>query len=132
MFFNITNPQGPTEVYKHISTTAKDGFKPEHGFEVLSHTNNYVVIKKMLNEIKKLPIESQKDFKDVVIASIEGRETSAESIALMTELAIAGGYEATLTDADKKKKIYKARIVKDATKNKKKSFFNKSKVKAVE
>lgn len=137
MFFNITNPQGPTEVYKYIGTAVKDGFKPADGFEVLNRTNNYAVIKKMLNEIKKLPIENQKEFKDVVIASIDGRSTSVDSRFLMTELAIAGGYEDALAIADEKEKVYKAfEIKKDAQDSKqtkrKKGLFSKSKVNTVE
>jgi hypothetical protein len=132
MFFNITNPQGPTEVYKYINTAAKDGFKPANGFEVLNRTNNYAVIKKMLNEIKKLPTDAQKEFKDVVVASIEGRTTSVDSRFLMTELAVAGDYVSDLTSADEKKKVYPRRDMQKSTKNKKKTFFNKNKVKSVE
>lgn len=132
MFFNITNPQGPTEVYKYINTAVKDGFKPADGFEVLNRTNNYAVIKKMLNEIKKLPQEAQKEFKDVVVASIEGRETSTDSRFIMTELAVSGDYVSDLTSADEKKKVYPAKDKSQATKSKKKAFFNKNKGKAVE
>ena len=137
MFFNITNPQGPTEVYKYIGTAVKDGFKPADGFEVLNRTNNYAVIKKMLNEIKKLPIENQKEFKDVVIASIEGRSTSKTSRFLMTELAIAGGYENALVSADEKERVYKAFEIKKDVQNikqtkRKKGFFSRTKANAVE
>lgn len=136
MFFNITNPQGPTEVYKYINTAVKDGFKPADGFEVLNRTNNYAVIKKMLNVIKKLPTEAQKDFREVVVASLEGREPSTDSRFLMTELAVAGGYEDELIAADNKTKVYKRRDEANKQKasnenNKKKGFFSKAKGRTV-
>jgi hypothetical protein len=137
MFFNITNPQGPTEVYKYISTAVKDGFKPADGFEVLNRTNNYAVIKKMLNEIKKLPQEAQKEFKDVVVASIEGRETSTDARFIMTELAISGDYVSDLTSADEKNKVYPAFEIKKDTQDfkqtkRKKGFISRTKANAVE
>lgn len=137
MFFQITNPQGPIEVYKYISDAVENGFKPADGFEVLNRTNNYAVIKKMLNEIKNLSIENQKEFKDVVIASVEGRKTSPASRFLMTELAIAGDYKDALDRADEKEKVYKAIDVKndvqDAKQTKrKKGLFGRTKVNTVE
>jgi homoaconitase/3-isopropylmalate dehydratase large subunit len=90
----------------------------------------------MLNVIKKLPVEAQKDFREVVVASLDGREPSTDSRFIMTELAIAGGYENELIAADGKTKAYKAFEVKDiqVTKQtkKKKGFFGKSKVNTVE
>ena len=81
----------------------KEKITPDTCMEILKSTNYARNIKDMLECIKELPAHEQAQFKDVVLATFDNREQPNDILVLGKKLAVASGFEAELSEAQKLK-----------------------------
>ena len=81
----------------------KEKITPDTCMEILKSTNYARNIKDMLECIKELPAHEQAQFKDVVLSTFDNREQPNDILVLGKKLAVASGFEAELSEAQKLK-----------------------------
>ncbi len=82
----------------------KEHITPDVCMQILKSTNAPLNIQHMLECIKELPPSEQAQFKDVVLATFDQREQPNDITVLGKKLAVANGFEAELSEAQKLKK----------------------------
>ena len=102
-FVRIVEEKNPVEMHNKVYEASKNNaLTPEFCMEVLSHTNVPVIMGKMLEEIEKLPIEEQSQYKDVILSMFDGRQTSNKVRDKALEIADNLGFENELNDVIKR------------------------------
>ena len=98
-FVAIIEEKNPVEMHNQVYEASKNNaLTPEFCMEVLSHTNVPVIMGKMLEEIGKLPIEEQSQYKDVILSMFDFRQTSDKVRDKALEIADNLGFENELND----------------------------------
>ena len=98
-FIKITEEKNPVEMHNKVYEASKNNaLTPEFCMEVLSHTNVSVIKGEMLEEIGKLPIEEQKQYKKAILSMFDGRQTSEKVKNKALELAKNNGFVSELVD----------------------------------
>ena len=97
---------------------------PKFAMEILTKTNYYGHIKKVLKNINdNCSDEEKKKYKDFVLASVDGREVSPQTFEMLREFAKICECEEELYEANKHLKIYDKKCC-DIIKVKSKEEFN--------
>ncbi len=113
MFVKIDNKNmGLLEIDAWIKRTrnANNGvISPEFAMEVLSKTNHFGHIKKVIQTIEKLPVEKQKEYKDFVLAAIDEREQKGEALAGLRRLADVCEVREEFEELNKKLNFYNSK-----------------------
>ena len=113
MFVKIDNKNmGLLEIDAWIKRTrnANDGvISPEFTMEVLSKTNHFGHIKKVIQTIEKLPVEKQKEYKDFVLGAIDEREQKGDALAGLRRLADVCEVREEFEELNKKLKFYNSK-----------------------
>ena len=98
------SPTGMDALFKRQRTI---GITPEFAMEVLESTNHYGNIKQVAKHILSLEtLEERLAYKDFVVASVYGRETTPEGFRMLYTLACEGGYDKEFFEAYNKPKEY--------------------------
>ena len=98
-FIRIVEEKNPIEMHNLVVNASKNNeLTPEVCMEVLSHTNVPVIMGKMLEEIGKLPIEEQGQYKEVILSMFDYRQTSEKVRDKALEVAQNNGFESELND----------------------------------
>ena len=120
MFVEIDNNEmNVFDIEKLINTTrdANGGIiTPDSAMEILSKTNHFGHIKKVLKHIKEKckTAEEIAPYKEFILASIEGREVSPQAMADLVDLAEKGGFVDEFNEANDKNKIYEVKDCENA------------------
>ena len=98
-FIKIIEEKNPIEMHNKVYEASKNNaLTPKFCMEILSHTNVSVIKGEMLEEIGKLPIEEQKQYKKAILSMFDGRQTSEKVKNKALELAKNNGFESELND----------------------------------
>ena len=110
MFVEITkkennSPTGMDALFKKQRDNG--GITPEFAMEVLESTNHYGNIKQIAKHILSLEApEERLAYKEFVVSSVYGRETTPEGFRMLYTLACDGGYDKEFFEAYNKPKEY--------------------------
>ena len=98
-FIKIIEEKNPIEMHNKVYEASKNNaLTPEFCMEVLSHTNVPVIMGKMLEEIGKLPIEEQGEYKEVILSMFDFRQTSEKVKNKALVVAKNNGFVSELVD----------------------------------
>ena len=113
MFVKIDNKgMGLLEIDAWIKKTRNQNngvISPEFAMEVLSKTNHFGHIKKVIQTIEKLPVEKQKEYSEFVLSAIDQREHKGEALAGLRRLADVCEVREEFEALNKKVKFYNAK-----------------------
>ena len=87
---------------------------PEFAMEILTKTNHFAHIKKVLNNIKKACLDENGKlvadkvlaYKDFILSCVDRREASPQAMAVLQELAETGGFKDEFAELNSKPKWY--------------------------
>ena len=79
---------------------------PEFAMEVLSKTNHFANIKMLMKNINKLPDEEKKNYKDFVLACVDCREQTPETMEMLRSMADVCGVRDEFDELNAKPKFY--------------------------
>ena len=106
---NIDKKVSPAWVNKWINDVRDDGFSPQEAMKALELTNFFGNIKKIVSEIGRLETaEERLAYKEFVLSAVERRETSPDSLEMLRNLAIEGGYVNEFDEKNALSKVYGA------------------------
>ena len=93
-FIKITEEKNPIEMHNKVYEASKNNeLTPEVCMEVLSHTNVPVIMGKILEEIGKLPVSEQAQYKEIILSMFDFRQTSEKVKNKALELAKNNSFE---------------------------------------
>ena len=106
---------GVFEIEKWINATRDENggiISPEFAMEILTKTNHFAHIKKVLKNIKDncKTAEEIAPYKEFILASIEGREVSPQAMADLVDLAKKCGCIDEFNECEKEAKKYTYRV----------------------
>ncbi len=116
MFVAIDNKDmDALEIEKWINANRDENggiISPEFAMEILTKTNYFAHIKKVLKNIKDNCKTSEEiaPYKEFILASIEGREVSPQAMADLVDLAEKGGFVDEFNECEKEVKKYTYRV----------------------
>ena len=93
-FIRIVEEKNPIELHNKVYEASKNNeLTPEFCMEVLSHTYVPVIMGKMLEEIGKLPVSEQAQYKEIILSMFDFRQTSEKVKNKALELAKNNSFE---------------------------------------
>ena len=100
---------------KRIRNANKGVISPDFAMKILSKTNHFSLIKRVLNNIKKvcsdennvLVSEKILPYKEFILSCVDGRETSDDVMKELKNIASVGNFEDEFKAVNNKDKIYK-------------------------
>ena len=89
MYIVIIDEKNPIEMYNLLKKSVKEKtFSPKVGMEILSHTNNPVIIKELVNAIEVIDKKERRKFKEVILSVVNGREQPLSVFEKCKKIAI--------------------------------------------